>query len=113
VDSNTLLYAAALVSCGIGLSAFEWARQCLAPTFVEFGGKQFVALVPASLLQDDSGCQFYLMEGVKYFGSGILDKKRYVIIAKDEGTQELGSYVLCLFPHDVDLFGWKIWKNWI
>lgn len=113
VDNNTLLYAAALVSCGIGLSAFEWARQYLAPAFVEFSGKQFVALVPASLLQDDSRYQFYLMEGVKYFGSGILDKKRYVLIAKDKGVQELESYVLCLFPHDVDLFGWKIWKNWI
>lgn len=115
IAKDDLLLATALISCGIGLGALDWMRGFFSPALVHFEGMQFIALVPiASLKRDESGQEFYLEEGVKYFGGGgILDKKRFVLIERlDKGGQHEESRVTCLFPHDVDLFGWKVWRNW-
>jgi hypothetical protein len=43
----------------------------------------------------------------------LIKRDTSLLLRTRDRVQEPESYVLCLFPHDVDLFGWKIWKNWI
>ena len=38
-DPRVLQRAAALVSCGLGVSPFEWSKGTLTSVFVTFGGK--------------------------------------------------------------------------
>ncbi|MCJ1233293.1 hypothetical protein MMC14_001248 [Varicellaria rhodocarpa] len=112
VDQDVLVHTAALISCGLGLSAFAWIKQNFIPVFVDFRGMKFLALVPNSVLQNDDRHRFFLVEVYRYFGSGLLDSKRFGLLAWDQ-EDEPGSYKVCLFPPDLNLIGWKLWRNWI
>jgi Heterokaryon incompatibility protein (HET) len=110
VDANVLLHTAALISCGLGLSAFEWSKRNLTPVFVNFRGKRLLALTSNSVLQDDNRHKFFLVEAerVRYWGSGT--GKRFTLVSWNQKL-EPDSCTMCLFPPDVDLVGWKIWRN--
>jgi hypothetical protein len=39
---------AALISCGVGLNAFEWSKAHLCPVSIDFRDRTYLALVPLS-----------------------------------------------------------------
>lgn len=97
LNSAVFLRAAALISCGVGLSALEWSRQNWTPVFVNYKAKIFLALAPHSVLHHNSDCKFYLVDAERYW---ITDGARFALVAS---TPDAGSFTMCLFPPDVSL----------
>jgi hypothetical protein len=105
LDPLVFLRSAALVSCGLGLNAYEWSKHRLTPVLVEFRGKEFLALVANSALQNDDHYQFFLTEVQQnYFGSGV--NRRFCLLARSRNI-EADICVSCLFPPDFSVFGWE------
>lgn len=95
VTANCLEYIvriAALISCGVGLSAFEWSKAHLCPVSIDFRDRTYLALVPLSIVS--------------------CGKRRLFLVASDEreirfcllaATHRSELYAACLFPQDVFL----------
>jgi hypothetical protein len=97
LNSEVFLRAAALISCGVGLSAFEWSRQNWTPVFVIYKAKKFLALAPHSVLHHNSDYRFHLVDAERYW---ITDGPRFALVASNPDTE---SFTMCLFPPDVSL----------
>jgi hypothetical protein len=108
-DADVVLRLAALISCGLGVSAYEWSKPNLVPVFVTFEGRKFIGLAPDSALNRDDDYVFYLVEAQRYW---VVDGvKRFALVGGDAKTNQ-PILTLCLFPPDINIYGWKIWKNW-
>jgi hypothetical protein len=81
---------AALISCGLGVSALEWSERSLTPVLVEFRGETFMALVPSETL---TGHRFYLVPSKL---KDVARWKRVMLMACNELEPE--SCVTCLCP---------------
>jgi hypothetical protein len=90
---NTLLRLAAMISCGIGISAFEWCCQHLTPVLVKVQDHSFLALLPMRVMQDVGRWDFAFLRA-----SQVFDTKRYLLCANSWGESVPG-----LFPPDVEL----------
>ena len=64
VNKDVMIRLTALISCGIGISAFEWSLNKLTPVFVDFRNFRFLALVPYSTLA--AGFRFFVFEAGEY-----------------------------------------------
>jgi hypothetical protein len=89
---DNLLQAASLVSCGLGISAFDWSKKNVAPVLVEFRGKRHLALAPIAITDYSrfDECEFHLVERKDTFR-----KERFVLIS----TSPIPG--IGLFPQDV------------
>lgn len=104
IGAELVLRLAALISCGLGLSAFGWSIQNLAPILVNFRGKIFLALAPISIVVNQETHRFALAESHR----SSLDKtlSLFVLLAWNRSSEVDESFTLCLFPLDVDIH-WK------
>lgn len=50
LDSSVLIRLAALINCGVGVSAFEWSKSRFIEVLVKFRGEQFLALAPKAVM---------------------------------------------------------------
>lgn len=51
---DTLLQLTALVSCGLGISAFQWSKQNLTAVIVHFRNRDLLALIPKDVAENHS-----------------------------------------------------------
>ena len=98
-SSDSLIRMAALISCGIGISAFHWSETHLTPVLVTFRGQQFLALAPSNVIGEGNTYEFYVIETTKATET----EKRWTLLAKDR-RQDDGYYTLCVFPLDVIIY---------
>jgi hypothetical protein len=101
--AGLVLHLAALISCGLSVRAFSWSIQTLSPVRVHFQGRQFLALAPISIADRIDGYRFTLVESRKYSYGNTL--AQFVLLAWDLKLKSQ-TYILCLFPPDVDV-NWK------
>lgn len=97
--SDMFTRMAGLISCGLGISAFEWSEDNLTPVLVTFGGKKILALVPKSVLSSDRGYGFYLIRVAR---QELTDTRRFALVAWNQKVDS-ESHILCLFPPEIDL----------
>jgi hypothetical protein len=86
---------AALISCGIGISAFHWSETYLTPVLVKFLRRQFLALAPSNVIGEGNTYEFYVIETTKAEET----EKRWALLARDRRQDDY--YTLCVFPLDV------------
>lgn len=85
----------ALITCGLGVSAFDWSIQNLTLISVTVNGRSFLGLAPTSVVQPGNESEFSLIEGEGYLGF-----ERWTLVARN-AEMELGFYSVCLFPPDI------------
>lgn len=105
-NAEVVLRLAAHISCGLGVSAYEWSKNNLVPVFVTFEGKKIIGLAPDSTLSGEEKHAFFLVEAQRYWVKN--DVKRFALV----GVNATEQCTICLFPPDINMYGWKIWKNW-
>lgn len=94
---DRILQQAALINCGLGVSALDWLKQNVDPIVVQFRGKEILALAAR---QDVEGylrkeCEFRVVPAVTSAGW-----KRFILVAVYAGNP--CAYNVGLFPSDVD-----------
>ena len=87
LDYTVLL--AAMISCGLSLSAFEWLKTHLHPLLIHFRHETYLALIPQFTLS--LRCQVYLVS------DGQRAPTPYLLAATRPGK----LYAACLFPREV------------
>jgi hypothetical protein len=102
-DCDMLIRLAALVSCGLGISACAWSKQNQMPSLVKFGQRTFLALIPNSIVHADAELSFFLIKSSQF----IYDDHRWIRWALIARTSE-GRHHLCLFPPDLKLRWWEL-----
>jgi hypothetical protein len=98
VDLNILVRIAALISCGLGISALPWSIKNLAPLLVEFQDRQFLALAPLSAASTTKECKFFLAEAGGFYGWN----QRWELLCQGNALSD-GEVIGCLFPPDIRL----------
>ena len=93
---DNIVRVAALITCGIGVNAFEWSEKILVPVIVSAAGKRVIALVPYSLSQSGGRYDYWLV-------GAVFPRERWTLVALDRMDQ--GVVTPCIFPWDVDLGG--------
>jgi hypothetical protein len=91
---DSLIRLAALISCGLGVSAFEWSKRNLTPLLVKFRGGSFLGLAPSSVFTSNSGHEFVVLKAAKFLGMG-----RWALVAWDSKVKSEFCNI-CLFPAD-------------
>jgi len=91
VPMELFISLAATIHCGLGISAFDWSTQKLAPVMVMCGNKSVLALAPNPVVERDH--KFYLVEGPEPL-------QRITLLARDP-REELRYFTVCLFPPEV------------
>jgi hypothetical protein len=110
LPSNSPLYfitLAALINCGIGMSAYEWSKGRLSPVFVKHKDRRFLALVPDSVFEWNIEPKFFITEterGLSWKG------RRFMLLAADLRDETKVTY--CFAPPCVNLLERKKWKKW-
>lgn len=92
-DIDSLILLTALISCGLGISAFDWAKENLTPLAVEFRGMSLLALAPKIADPDLDCCEesdFWLVEV----------QDGMIMLMGHAEDSKLASR--CLFPIDSD-----------
>lgn len=89
LDYTILL--AAMISCGLSLSAFEWSKTHLCPISIHFRNETYLALIPQFIL--GLRCQLYLVL------DGWILPTSYLLAITHPGK----LYTACLFPPEVVL----------
>ena len=92
---KSVVRLAALISCGMGVGAFEWSKPNLMPVLVEFRDRWFLALTPHMAVQPESRCDFWLAAALTPWSKG------WILLARHPGSEP--HYTPCLFPWDVDI----------
>lgn len=97
VNMEIVVRLAALINCGIGVHAFEWSLKNMVPVLVDFHGKDFLALVPNSVMNAVADYDFVIVKA----GKNWKGTDRYALFAVD---RKLGPkrYRTCLFPPDIE-----------
>jgi hypothetical protein len=97
-----------LVSCGIGISAFEWSKQQhLQPVFVVYRNERIPAMVPISVLEKIQSYQFHLVEVESL---RVSRDKRFTLLAIPSEESGIASITTCLFPPEwICARGFKFW----
>jgi hypothetical protein len=85
-----VLRIAALISCALSVSAFEWSKENLLPVLVDFRGISFLALVPLSVV--NCGCDFYLVAT-----NELETEENFCLLARHPGQ----LFTRCLFPRNI------------
>ena len=103
----TFLRIAALIVCGLGVSAFRWSCSKFMPAFVKFGNQKYLALIPMSLLEiaeDEVVSLFLVKAGNRWSESLELpeDGNRHALVAIREDAESI-LLEMCLFPPDIIL----------
>ena len=99
VGLEAVVRSAALISCGIGASAFEWSKQKLTPVLIRCRNQVYLGLAPTPVLQE-GGYEFFLLEADRYRATQ-KTTKRFALVARNTKLRP-ESYNMCLFPPDVD-----------
>jgi hypothetical protein len=100
IGPELVLHIAALISCGLGLSAVGWSLRNLKPVLVTFREKLFISLAPISINAGKDQHKFTLVKSKRYS----FDKTPSVFVLLAWNLKLGGrSYTLCLFPPDVDV----------
>jgi hypothetical protein len=102
-----IIYLAAMISCGIPMSAVEWSERNLWPVLVEVQGKEYLAMAPISV-RSESDYDFYLLQAFNGQSSGVdYDSKRWTLVARKKSAEsDIG--ILCLLPPELKVAsGWR------
>ncbi|KAJ9613047.1 hypothetical protein H2200_002988 [Cladophialophora chaetospira] len=91
---ESLLRLAALISCGLGIGAYEWSIQNLTPLRTKFRDKRFLVLSSNLRPRSLRDCEFYLIETKR-----VEEYERFSLVAIYPGR--VPSYSVGLFPCDV------------
>ncbi|KAK5654676.1 hypothetical protein OQA88_6999 [Cercophora sp. LCS_1] len=93
----------AMMSCGVPLSAFDWAEKNLEVLYVLVAGKSFCALAPKAVVKPDTT---FLMRQVGEFPMGRDGPTpRLGLLAMHERDEDENLLTTCLFPPDVPMVG--------
>lgn len=87
----SVIRLAALISCGLGISALTWSKDNQTLVTVDFRGHSILALVPISVAR--SPCAYFLYEGEQYWPG----KERFHLLACYQNW-ESEECQPCLFP---------------
>jgi hypothetical protein len=93
---ETLLWVAALISCGLGISALEWSKINMKRVLVSYDERWILALapdLPPSLLETSS-LEYVVVRAKEYYGM-----KRLCLLAGYPGDNPF--YRAGLFPPDI------------
>ncbi|KAF8209398.1 hypothetical protein K438DRAFT_1572691 [Mycena galopus ATCC 62051] len=100
VSWETVALLAAMVGCGVPLSAFEWAEQHLEVLHLNiFQGRSFVALAPKHVADNDSW--YFLREVDDYAMGRDGPMPRLSLLASTLGQDNILTQ--CIFPPDIAL----------
>ena|SRR5579859_3511431 len=89
---DDVVRVAALVSCNLGLSTFEWSKKIrLCPISIELRGVRVLALAHPGVLDPIFGCKLYLAKRHKI--------EQYMLLARYPSS--VPRYFKCFFPHDI------------
>jgi hypothetical protein len=93
---NNVVRLASLITCGLGLSAYEWSKQHIVPVLVVLSAdKRVMALVPSSVLQSEMRYEFWLL------GAITPGEDRWTLVVRSSGAEDV--LIPCIFPWDVDV----------
>jgi Heterokaryon incompatibility protein (HET) len=91
IHIDSLIYLTAMISCGLGISAFEWTLYNMTPLLITYHGTRLLTLAPITLFENDksymSECEFGLIEVAN----------AAIMFALDSGDS---LCTRCLFPFD-------------
>jgi hypothetical protein len=93
---GVFLRMAALINCGLGVSAFRWSKHYLTPILVKFKSQCFLSLAPNCVVHEP-GYAFWIVE-CHILSNSV--KTRFGLVACNDN---LKSHRLCLFPPDADV----------
>lgn len=96
VGLEAVVRLAALISCGVGASAFEWSKRNLTPVLIRCRSQVYLGLAP--VLHD--GYEFFLLEADRYRATQKAIKRFSLLAWNSKVVPEL--YNVCLFPPDID-----------
>ena len=96
---EAVIRLAALISCGVGASAFEWSKRYLTPVLIRCRGQVYLGLAPTPILEE-GGYEFFLLEADRYRATQ-KTTKRFSLVAQNPKIRP-GSYNMCLFPPAID-----------
>ncbi|KAJ6506551.1 hypothetical protein C8R45DRAFT_816844, partial [Mycena sanguinolenta] len=100
VSWETFALLAAMVGCGVPLSAFEWAEQHLEVLHLNiFQGRAFMALAPKYIADNDSW--YFLREVDDYVMGRDGPMPRLSLLAMTDGQDN--DLTQCIFPPDIAL----------
>lgn len=88
-----LIRLAALINCGVGISAYSWSRSNVEPILVQFRGREVLALASISDVRcyETGLCEFRIVEA-KF--------ERFVLLAYYPRNEP--RYNMGIFPSDID-----------
>jgi Heterokaryon incompatibility protein (HET) len=95
---ENIVRLAALITCGLGLSAFEWSKHVLMPAIVSVAGTRIIALIPTSLSRSEG-----IYDSGYWLVGAIMPGERWTLVALDHIDGGGASITPCLFPWDVAL----------
>jgi hypothetical protein len=93
---EVVLRTAALITCGLGISAYEWCEQHMTPVLVHFANEVCLALVPNSVVANNRKIMFTMVPAERYYQDGYYSTLLAINI-------ETGIAMTCLFPTEVGL----------
>jgi hypothetical protein len=92
VEAEWIIRLAALVSCGLGVYAYEWSKGKFSPAMFEFRGKRLWALISPAVLRMHRLCDFFLVEADKH---PHIQKEAFILLARQRGSPSLYTRCLC------------------
>lgn len=92
VSPYDLVLIAAVISCGLGFSAIEWARRNLVPLFVTFHGRSFLALARVGIAYQ-AGLEYFMVETETFLWFDVTPSR---LLARHPEASDI--YHVCLFP---------------
>ena len=95
ISLSTLVRLTALISCGLGISAFEWSKQNLTQLLVKVHGRPTLALGPTSVARPGSEYEFFLLKATY---REVNDCSVLIAIDPTQGSK-FGER--CLFPQEI------------
>lgn len=81
---NSLLRLTAIINCGLGVSAYKWSEDYMAPLKVNFLGRWLLALVPNIAISEGNG-KYQILEA----------ESEYFLVACNSKAQNLYIRVYC------------------
>ena len=98
---QNLVQFTALISCGLGGSAFEWSKRNLLPLTVTFRNQRLLVLVPRSVAESTL-FEFLICRATK----GLMltsqeSEERWTLVARNMKADPSVD-VMCLFPPDIE-----------
>ena len=93
-DGVEVLRLLALITCGLGISAYDWSKTHLIPSVVGFQGYMVPAFIPVWIDLFSHEYDFFLAKSFGYEDDTYTD--RFALMARRCGTSE--PDIRCLFP---------------